>query len=73
MVDIYTSYMEIVQALFSNTKIITDRFHVLQALNNLCVNIMNLFRDTDHKIYNKFKNYDDYFLTPGEKLDTCHY
>lgn len=61
MVDIYTSYMEIVQALFSNTKIITDRFHVLQGLDNLRVDIMNLSRDTDHKLYNKYKNYDGYF------------
>jgi len=53
--------MEIVQALFSNTKIITDRFHVLQGLDNLRVDIMNLSRDTDHKLYNKYKKYDGYF------------
>lgn len=43
--DMYTPYMEIVQMLFPNAKIIIDRFHLARALNRelnkLCVAVIN--------------------------------
>lgn len=75
--DMYTPYMEVVQALFPNAKIIIDRFHLVQALNRelnkLRVAVMNEFRNPDHRLYNKYKNYWRLFLTPRENLDTWHY
>ena len=75
--DMYTPYMEIVQELFPNAKIIIDRFHLVQALNRelnkLRVAVMNEFRNSDHRLYNKYKSYWRLFLTPRENLDTWHY
>lgn len=75
--DMYTPYMEVVQELFPNAKIIIDRFHLVQALNRelnkLRVAVMNEFRNPDHRLYNKYKNYWRLFLMPRENLDTWHY
>lgn len=75
--DMYIPYMEIVQELFPNAKIIIDRFHLVQALNRelnkLRVAVMNEFRNPDHRLYNKYKKYWRLFLMPREKLDTWEY
>lgn len=75
--DMYTPYMEVVQELFPNAKIIIDRLHLVQALNRelnkLRVTVMSEFRNPDYRLYNKYKNYWRLFLIPRENLDTWHY
>ncbi|PNL91882.1 hypothetical protein A6J77_006455 [Aerococcus viridans] len=68
MMDMYTPYMDVVQELFPNAKIIIDRFHLVQAfnreLNKLSVAVMNEFRNPNHRLYNKYKNYWRLLLIP---------
>ena len=75
--DMYMPYMDVVNALFPNAKIIIDRFHIVQALNRelnkLRVEVMNEFRNPDHRLYNKYKNYWRLFLMPRENLNTWDY
>ncbi|WP_448667667.1 transposase [Aerococcus viridans] len=75
-IDMCSPYIEVVQALFPNVKIIIDHFH-LQALNRelnkLRIAVMNEFRKPNHRLYNKYKHYWRLFLTLREKLSTWHY
>ncbi|MEY8370402.1 transposase, partial [Aerococcaceae bacterium 50-4] len=42
-------------------------------LNKLRVEVMNEFRNPDHRLYNKYKNYWRLFLMPRENLNTWDY
>ncbi|MFV8291127.1 ISL3 family transposase [Aerococcus viridans] len=75
--DMYMPYMDVVRVVFPNSKIIIDRFHLVQALNRelnkLRIEVMNAFRVPDHRLYNKYKRYWRIFLIPRENLNSWDY
>ncbi|WP_423363133.1 ISL3 family transposase [Mycoplasma sp. P36-A1] len=68
VIDMYTPYIEIIKNVFTNAKIILDRFHIYQnltrAFNKTRVAIMN----ADEKNRNKFKNFWKPILQLKENL-----
>ena len=75
--DMYQPYMDLVEDLFPNAKIIIDRFHIVQAVNreiNRCrVRVMNQFRTTEKRKYNKLKRYWKHLLISPIDLDPIYY
>lgn len=76
VIDMYTPYESLINTLFPNAAIITDRFHIVQlinrALNKTRIRIMNT--DTArNKHYNKLKRYWKLLLTNESKLNTKCY
>ena len=61
------------QQVFYNAKIIIDRFHIVQSLNQALnmsrVHVMNCYRAQIDRFYNKYKSYWKLFLKPFETLE----
>lgn len=76
VIDMYTPYESLINTLFPNADIITDRFHIVQlinrALNKTRIRVMN--SDTaKNKHYNKLKRYWKLLLTNESNLNTKFY
>jgi transposase len=63
VIDMYSPYKSLIEKVFPNAQMITDRFHIIQhisrALNNLRVEVMNSFKTSnseDMKKYRRLKN-----------------
>jgi len=69
VIDMYAPYMSLIQKMFPCAKIIIDKFHVVQLINNALnktrIKIMN--EQSEH--YNKFKNYWKLLLRFEEELN----
>ncbi|WP_179972463.1 ISL3 family transposase [Streptococcus thermophilus] len=59
-IDMFSPYYDIAKKLFSNAKIVLDRFHIVQhlnrAMNHVCIQIMNQFDRRLHE-YKALKRY----------------
>ena len=68
---------EVIKRLFSNAKIITDPFHIIQALNRELnktrIRKMNQIRHKDRHLYNKLKRYWKLILKNRDDLQSYHY
>lgn len=77
VIDMYSAYMSLINSLFPNAKIVTDRFHIVQlisrALNKTRIKIMNTLQHTDEKAYRKLKRYWKLLLKYSEDLDDFEY
>ncbi len=75
VIDMYSPYISLVKSIFPKSKIIIDRFHIIQlfsrALNKTRIKIMNL--DKDKKNYNKLKRYWKLLLKDKSKIDYYNY
>ena len=75
--DMYSPYYQFFQTLFPKSDIIIDRFHIVQhllrELNKYRVTIMNGFRTTHRRVYNKFKRYWKLLLKNPSDLHWRHY
>ena len=76
-IDMYELYMSLVKELFPNANIIIDRFHIIQSLNRALnmtrVSVMNMFRNMNRPLYNKFKTFWRLVLKPYEQLNAFEY
>ncbi|SNV76718.1 ISL3 family transposase [Staphylococcus simiae] len=76
-IDMHEPYMTLIKKLFPNAKIIIDRFHIVQllnrALNSIRVAVMNVFKDLNKPLYNKYKRYWKLVLKPTEDLELYEY
>ncbi|NLM67456.1 MAG: ISL3 family transposase [Enterococcus sp.] len=61
VIDMYSPYISLIKKCFPGSKIIIDRFHIVQlfnrALNKTRIRVMNNFNKKDHNKYNKLKRY----------------
>lgn len=69
VIDMYSPYISLIQKMFPNTKIIIDKFHLVNlistSLNKTRINIMK----NDNKNYNKLKRYWKLLLKSQEELN----
>jgi len=69
VIDMYSPYISLIKKMFPNSKIIIDRFHLVNlistSLNKTRINIMK----NDKKNYNKLKRYWKLILKSQEELD----
>lgn len=73
VIDMYSPYISLIKEVFPNTKIIIDKFHIIQlfsrALNKTRIRVMN----RDKKNYNKLKKYWKLLLKDHSKIDSIHF
>lgn len=73
VIDMYSPYISLIESIFPNTKIIIDKFHIIQlfsrSLNRTRIKIMN----EDKKNYNKLKKYWKLILKDKAKVDYTKY
>ncbi len=73
----YEQYMTLIKEVFPNAQIIIDRFQIVQALNRALnisrVSLMNMFKNNNRPLYNKYKRYWKLLLTPFEDLNATSY
>jgi transposase len=67
--DMYTPYKQLVKALFPNAKIILDRFHIIQMINNALNRTRTDVMKHSKEDYTKFKKYWKLILKNEEELD----
>lgn len=72
-IDMYTPYLEVIKQCFPNAKIVIDRFHVVQLLNNT-INIVRVqsmkgLQSSRPKDYRKLKNQWKLLLKNADKLN----
>lgn len=77
VMDMNASYGQLIQTVFPNAQIVTDRFHIVQHINRtfnqLRVKTMNSFRtsvSTDQKKYRRLKRYWKLLLMDSNCLNT---
>lgn len=70
VIDMYSPYISLVKSIFPKSKIIIDKFHIIQlfsrALNKTRIKIMNL--DKDKKNYNKLKGIGSFYSRINQRL-----
>lgn len=73
VIDMYKPYIQLIQTLFPNAKIVIDKFHVIQlisrSLNKTRIQIMN----KDKQNYNKLKRYWRLLLKDRANVDYKNY
>lgn len=73
VIDMYSPYIKLINALFPNAKIIIDKFHLTElisrSLNKTRIKIMK----NDKKNYNKLKRYWKLILKSRDDLDRSHW
>lgn len=73
--DLNSYYVDLIQKLFPNAKIIIDRFHIVQmlnrAVNSMRTDLMNHF-DRSSKSYKLFKRNWKLFLKRYDELNCTH-
>ena len=71
-IDMYTPYVSLIQELFPKTKIIIDKFHIIQHINRefnkLRIKIMNEIKNSNKKLYTKYKKYWKLLLKDVDEL-----
>ena len=72
VIDIYQPYIQLIKALFPNAKISLDRFHLVQLINRSFnktrVRIMNQYKSSNERYYNKLKKFWSLLLKNCLKL-----
>ena len=73
IIDMYSPYISLIKSIFSNAKIIIDKFYIVQlfssALNKTRIKIMN----QDKQIYNKLEKYWKLLLKDSSSVDYTQY
>ena len=58
-IDMYSPYITLIKELFPKTKIVIDKFHIIQHINRefnkLRIKVMNEIKNTNRKLYTKYK------------------
>ncbi|MDK7135838.1 transposase, partial [Corynebacterium sp. UMB4614] len=75
--DLYSPYIGVVKACFPNAKIVIDRFHIVQLLNNtinsMRIEVMNEIKNSRPTDYRKLKNQWKLILKNADHLDFSNY
>lgn len=75
--DLYSPYIGVVKACFPNVKIVIDRFHIVQLLNNtinsMRITVMNEIKNSRPTDYRKLKNQWKLILKNADHLDFSNY
>ncbi len=75
--DLYSPYIGVVKACFPNAKIVIDRFHIVQLLNNtinsIWIEVMNEIKNSRPTDYRKLKNQWKLILKNADHLDFSNY
>ncbi|MEY8371349.1 ISL3 family transposase [Aerococcaceae bacterium 50-4] len=75
--DLYSPYLGVDKACFPNAKIVIDRFHIVQLLNNtinsMQIEVMNEVKNSRPTDYRKLKNQWKLMLKNADHLDFSNY
>lgn len=75
--DLYSPYIGVVKACFPNTKIVIDRFHIVQLLNNtinsMRITVMSKIKNSRPTDYRKLKSPWKLILKNADPLDFSNY
>lgn len=75
--NLYSPYISVVKAFFPNEKIVIDRFHIVQLLNNtinsMWIAVINEIKKSRPTDYRKLKNQQRLILKNADYLDFSNY
>lgn len=73
VMDMYTPYLSLVKELFPKSKIVLDKFHVIQLLTRALNKTRIRFMNANKEFYNKFKHYWRLLLMTKENLNSLDF